>query len=76
MVDPRGSGLLFFMFIRPHPYTCLGIEWPPSTECLHGTVPRLGKVNVNMISNGQLRKGNQSIPVPGLPPMFLNGSSE
>ena len=27
MVDPRGSGLLFFMFIRPHPYTCLGIEW-------------------------------------------------
>ena len=26
MVDPRGSGLLFFMFIRPHPYTCLGIE--------------------------------------------------
>jgi hypothetical protein len=21
------SGLLFFMFIRPHPYTCLGIEW-------------------------------------------------
>ena len=27
MVDPRGSGLLFFMFIRPQPYTCLGIEW-------------------------------------------------
>ena len=27
MVDPRGSGPLFFMFIRPHePYTCLGIE--------------------------------------------------
>jgi hypothetical protein len=26
-VDPRGSGLLFFMFIRPQPYTCLGIEW-------------------------------------------------
>jgi hypothetical protein len=26
-LDPRGSGLLFFMFIRPHPYTCLGIEW-------------------------------------------------
>ena len=26
MVDPRGSGLLFFMFIRPHPYTCLGNE--------------------------------------------------
>ncbi len=26
MVDPRGSGLLFFMFIRPHPYTCLGTE--------------------------------------------------
>ena len=25
-VDPRGSGLLFFMFIRPQPYTCLGIE--------------------------------------------------
>jgi len=25
-LDPRGSGLLFFMFIRPHPYTCLGIE--------------------------------------------------
>ena len=23
---PRGSGLLFFMFIRPQPYTCLGIE--------------------------------------------------
>jgi len=24
----RGSGLLFFMFIRrPQPYTCLGIEW-------------------------------------------------
>jgi hypothetical protein len=21
MVDPRGSGLLFFMFIRPQPYT-------------------------------------------------------
>jgi hypothetical protein len=27
MVDPRGSGLLFFMCIRPQPYTCLGIEW-------------------------------------------------
>ena len=27
MVDPRGRGLLFFMFIRPQPYTCLGIEW-------------------------------------------------
>ena len=26
-LDPRGSGLLFFMFIRPQPYTCLGIEW-------------------------------------------------
>ena len=26
MVDPRGRGLLFFMFIRPQPYTCLGIE--------------------------------------------------
>ena len=26
MVDPRGSGQLFFMFIRPQPYTCLGIE--------------------------------------------------
>jgi len=26
-LDPRGSGLLFFMFIRPHPYTCLGNEW-------------------------------------------------
>ena len=25
-LDPRGSGLLFFMFIRPQPYTCLGIE--------------------------------------------------
>ena len=24
---PRGSGLLFFMFIRAQPYTCLGIEW-------------------------------------------------
>jgi hypothetical protein len=24
-LDPRGSGLLFFMFIRPQPYTCLGI---------------------------------------------------
>jgi hypothetical protein len=23
----RGSGLLFFMFVRPQPYTCLGIEW-------------------------------------------------
>ena len=22
-----GSGLLFFMFIRPPPYTCLGIAW-------------------------------------------------
>ena len=30
MVDPRGSGLLFFMFIRPQPYTCLGIEWAPT----------------------------------------------
>ena len=27
LLDPRGSGLLFFMFIRPQPYTCLGIEW-------------------------------------------------
>ena len=28
-LDPRGSGLLFFMFIRPQPYTtCLGIECP------------------------------------------------
>jgi hypothetical protein len=27
MADPRGGGLLFFMFIRPQPYTCLGIEW-------------------------------------------------
>ena len=28
MVDPtRGSGLLFFVFQRPQPYTCLGIEW-------------------------------------------------
>ena len=26
-LDPRGSGLLFFMFIRPQPYTCLGMEW-------------------------------------------------
>ena len=26
-LDPRGSGPLFFMFIRPQPYTCLGIEW-------------------------------------------------
>ena len=26
LVDPRGSGLLFFMFIRAQPYTCLGIE--------------------------------------------------
>ena len=26
LLDPRGSGLLFFMFIRPQPYTCLGIE--------------------------------------------------
>jgi hypothetical protein len=26
-VDPRGSGLLFFMFIRPQPHTCLGTEW-------------------------------------------------
>ena len=26
-LDPRGSGLLFFMFTRPQPYTCLGIEW-------------------------------------------------
>ena len=25
-LDPRGSGLRFFMFIRPQPYTCLGIE--------------------------------------------------
>jgi hypothetical protein len=25
LLDPRGSGLLFFMFIRPQPYTCLGI---------------------------------------------------
>ena len=28
ILDPRGSGLLFFMFIRrPQPYTYLGIEW-------------------------------------------------
>jgi hypothetical protein len=27
MLDTRGSGLLFFMFIRPQPYTCLGSEW-------------------------------------------------
>ena len=27
LLDPRGSGLLFFMFIRPQPYICLGIEW-------------------------------------------------
>jgi len=26
LLDPRGSGQLFFMFIRPHPYTCLGID--------------------------------------------------
>ena len=25
--DPRWSGILFFMFIRAQPYTCLGIEW-------------------------------------------------
>ena len=34
-LDPRGSGLLFFMFIRPQPYTCLGIECkalPPSRD--------------------------------------------
>jgi hypothetical protein len=44
MVDPRGSGLLFFMFIRPHPYTCLGIECQgsaptPVPATLHLSVP-------------------------------------
>jgi len=28
ILDPRGSGLLFFMFLRAQPYTCLGIELP------------------------------------------------
>ena len=36
MVDPKGSGLLFFMFRRAHPYTCLGIEW---VLCLALTSP-------------------------------------
>ena len=26
-LDPRGSGQLYLMCIRPQPYTCFGIEW-------------------------------------------------
>ena len=37
MVDPRGSGLLFFMFIRPQPYTCLGIECSLTHEIHHSS---------------------------------------
>ena len=34
-LDPRGSGPLFFMFIRPQPYTCLGIEWLTQGGVVH-----------------------------------------
>ena len=34
-LDPKGSGLPFFMFIRSHPYTCLGIECPAQHVTSH-----------------------------------------
>ena len=37
LLDPRGSGLLFFMFIRPQPYTCLGIECLKQVKLRRGT---------------------------------------
>ena len=41
-LDPRGSGLLFFMFTRPQPYTCLGIEWlTPSGAGVAGGAARV-----------------------------------
>ena len=48
MVDPKGSGLLFFMFLRAQPYTCLGIECQQSGALVH-------KFRVVMI-NGEERQ--------------------
>ena len=48
MVDPRGSGLLFFMFIRPHPYTCLGIGMVDPSGAASGPTLPLDYIRVHV----------------------------
>ena len=57
MVDPRGSRLLFFMFIRPPPYTCLGIEWQRLAQRAALTIPSTGGVAMaKRVSAGRVFK--------------------
>jgi hypothetical protein len=44
MVDPWGSGLIFFMFKRAQPYTCLGIECVDLIAALCGYLVRYMRI--------------------------------